>query len=348
MSNCASPLNRFNKSSKQLLVEMINAFNGVQLEADKLTFSDPEMLQADGKTEVKVMFRTNLGCSDEQRPVTYYRIEANRLEGLSHLVINSALIPDNTALLKAIFDQCGVLLEPELITIQEIYGGLTANQSDITNRVKRPFLQGFDEELDQPFVPDPDTDRDFLITFKDDHLVFFGRIQVLVRPALTLLGTTIARRMDFRDFYKDGAYARPPIDLYVPQGRLLVPDHLVTVLGDCKKTEAYLYEQKAGPINALGSRLADVLASLTGDLWHYTSDVVQDFNIYNSTILYNGLVTPEYSADDSRYSYVMVIELGALCRNLSGKLRIGYRYAAPGVPANRQYNPASATPLFQH
>ena len=348
MSNCASPLNRFNKPSKQLLVEMINAFNGVQLEADKLTFSDPEMLQADGKTEVKVMFRTNLGWSDEQRPVTYYRIEANRLEGLSHLVLNSDLIPDNAALLQAIFDQCGVLLEPELITIQEIYGGLTANQSDITNRVKKQFLQGFDEEPVQPFVPDPDTDRDFLITFKDNHLVFFGRIQVLVRPALKLLGTTIARRMDFRDFYKDGVYARPPIDLYIPQGRLLVDTHQSTPVGDGKQTQAYLYEQKAGAIVDIESQLASILMGLTGDAWDYTPNATVDFNIYNSTILYNGLVTPEYSADDSRYSYVMVIELGALCRNLSGKLRIGYRYAAPGVPANRQYNPASATPLFQH
>lgn len=348
MSNCASPLNRFNKPSKQLLVEMINKFNGVSLDADKLIFSDPEELQGDGKTEVKVKFQTNTGWSNEERPVTYYRIEANRLEDLSHLVINNDVLPDNEALLKAIFDQCGVLLEPDVIEIQEIYGGLTANQADITNRVKLNFLKGFDEVVDVPFQPPTDTDRDFKITFKDNHLVFFGHIYVLARPVIKLLDSTIARRMDFRDFYKDGVYGRPPIDLYIPQGRLLISELTRTPIGDPKQTEAYLYEQKAGPIIDVGNRLVGILMALTGDLWHYTPDATADFNIYNSTILYNGLVTPEYSADDSRYSYVMVIELGALCRNLSGKLRIGYRYSAPGVPANHQYNPASATPLFQH
>ncbi|MNQ02305.1 hypothetical protein D3C85_149770 [compost metagenome] len=347
MSNCASPLNRFNKPSKQLLVEMINTFNGTQLVADQLTFSDPEALDTEGKTEVKLMFRTNLGWSDEQRPMTYYRIEANRHEDLKTLVINAEGISDDASLLQAIFDQCGVLLEPSHIQIQEIYGGLDADQADITTRVTQPFLNGFNKVVEPPFAPDPDLDRNFMITF-DDHLVFFGYLHVLVRPALALLGKTIARRMDFRDFYKDGSTGRPPIDLYLPQGRLFIAEFTKTPLGDAKQTAAYLYEQKSGPIVDVANRLTGVLFALTGDLWHYTPDTVSDFNFYNSTILYNGLVSPEYSVDDPRYSYVLVIELGDLCRNLSGKLRIGYRYSSTTTPANKQFNPASATPLFQH
>lgn len=345
MSNCDYPLNRFNKPSKQLLVEMINKFNGARLEADQLLFGTPVPLQGDGKTSITVKFETDTGWSLESRIIIYYRIEANRHEQLKSLVIYAEYLGDNAAVLKAIFDQCGVLLEPDQIEVQEIFGGLEADQSDITNRITQPFLSGFDDVVDPPYMPDPDLDRNFKITFKDSHLLFFGYLHVMLRPAIELLGNNIARRMDFRDFYKDGVYGRPPVDLYIPEGRLLVAAPQCT---DVKKTEAYLYEQKAGPINALGSRIADVLVGLTGDVWHYSSDLVLDFNIYNSTILYNGLVTPEYSADDSRYSYVMVIELGSLCRNLSGKLRIGYRYSAPGVPTNHQFNPASATPLFQH
>lgn len=348
MSSCEYPLNRFNKPSKSLLVEMINKFNDTKLDASKLLFGVPVPLQADGLSSVTVKFRTDLGWSTEQRPVTYYRIEANRDEQLGRLVIHAETLADTPALLKAIFDQTGVLLEPELIEVQELFGGLLADQQDITNRVTRPFLKGFDEVVDLPYQPDPDLDRDFKITFKPEHLIFFGYLYVLVRPAINLLGNNISRRMDFRDFYKDGVFGRPPIDLYIPGGTLLIGPQHSTVVGDSKKTQAYLYEQKGGPIVAINNQLANILMALTGDVWHYTPDATVDFNIYNSTILYNGLVTPEYSADDPRYSYVMVIQLGEKCRNLSGVLRIGYRYSSPSTPANHQYNPASATPLFQH
>jgi hypothetical protein len=348
MSNCDYPLNRFNKPSKQLLVEMINAFNGASLKADQLIFGTPVPVQDDGKTNITVKFQTNTGWSLDSRIITYYRIEATRHEQLSRLVLHAESLPDTPALLDAIFQQTGVLLEPELIEVQEIFGGLDADQSDITNRVKQPFLQGFDEVPAVPFVHDPDLDRNFKISFKPDHLIFFGSIVVIVRPAINLLGNNIARRMDFRDFYKDGVFGRPPVDLYIPQGVLLVGPQHSTVIGDSKQTQAYLYEQKAGPIVAIDSQLHDILDRLTSDLWRYVPDATVDFNIYNSTILYNGLVSPEYSADDPRYSYVMVIQLGDKCRNLSGVLRIGYRYSSPAVPANHQINAASATPLFQH
>lgn len=347
MSNCDSPLNRFNQPSKSLLVEMINKFNAVRLAPDQLFFGDPEVVQGDGLTSVTVKFRENMGWSKESRPVTYYRIEANRHEQLSHLVVHAEHLADDAALLKAIFDQCGVLLEPALIEITEIFGGLDADQADINNRITHPFLNGFDPAADVPFVPDPDLDRNFKITFKDKHLIFFGHLFVMARPALTLLGNTVARRMDFRDYYRDGIKGRPPVDLYIPQGRILVGE-VITEQKQAKSVEAYLYEQKAGAITAVDSAMARILKGLTGDTWAYTPGTVSDFNIYNSTVLYNGLVTPEYSADDARYSYVMVIQLGDNCRNLSGLLRIGYRYSAPAVPGNRQINPASATPLFQH
>lgn len=347
MSNCAPPLNRFNQPSKLLLVEMINKFNAVRLDATQLVFSNPEVLQNDGLTQVTVKFRDKMGWSPESRPVTYYRIEANRHEQLSRLVVHAEYLADSTALLKAVFDQCGVLLEPDLVEITEIFGGLESDQTDISNLITQPFLNGFDGADDVPYMPDPDADRNFMIKFKANHLIFFGHLFVMARPALTLLGNTVARRMDFRDYYQDGIKGRPPVDLYIPQGRILVGDVWLDQK-QAKTVEAYLYEQKAGAITAVDSAMDKILKGLTGDVWVYTPDAVSDFNIYNSTVLYNGLVTPEYSADDSRYSYVMVIQLGDNCRNLSGLLRIGYRYSAPTVPGNRQINPASATPLFQH
>lgn len=346
MSNSQYPLNRFNKPSKQLLVEMINKFNGVRLDPDLLIFGLPAMVQPDGFTEVTVKFKESTGWSRESRPVRYHRVEANRTPELRNMVIHLETFTDPQLVVKALFDQCGLLLEPELIEIQEIYGGLEADQSDINLRITNTHLTGFDETVGEPWVPDPDLDRNFRITFSSDHLIFFGTINVLVRPSIKLLGVNISRQMDLRQYYQDGNTNRPPVDLYQPKGTLLVSGLSSHLLED-KKTEAYLYEQKAGAIIEPASQMAELLSYLTGDTWQYTPEATLDFNIYNSTIIYNGLVSSEYTADDPRYSYVMVIELGALCRNLSGLLRIGYRYSSPEVPTNHQYNPASVKPIFQ-
>lgn len=346
MSNTQYPLDRFNKTSKILLVEMINKFNGVRLDPDQLIFGTPVMVQEDGLTTVTVKFKESTGWSQESRPVRYHRVEANRTPGLSHLTVHLELFTDPQDVVKALFDQCGVLLEPELIEIQEIYGGLTADQSDITNRITTTHLNGFNDVTEEPWQPDPELDRNFKITFKPEHLVFFGHLYVMVRPSIKLLGVNISRQLDLRQYYLDGNLNRPPVDLYQPKGVLLVSGLSSHLLED-KKTEAYLYEQKVGAIVEPASEMAELLSYLTGDVWHYTPDATLDFNLYNSTIVYNGLVSSEYNADDPRYSYVMVIELGSLCRNLSGLLRIGYRYSSPEVPTSHTYNPASVKPIFQ-
>lgn len=346
MSNSRYPLNRFNKPSKVLLVEMINKFNGVRLDPDQLVFSTPTLLQEDGLTEVSVKFKESTGWSRDSRPIRYHRVELSRVPELRGLAIHLELFTDPQEVVKALFDQCGLLLEPDLIEIQEIYGGLDADQTDINNRITRTQLSGFNAVTEEPWTPDPDLDRNFKITFKPEHLVYFGELIVLVRPSIKLLGVTISRQLDLRQYYRDGNLNRPPVDLYQPKGVLLVSGLSSHLLEDMK-TEAYLYEQKAGAIVEPTNQLAEVLTFLTGDPWQYTPEAVLDFNIYNSTIIYNGLVSSEYSADDPRYGYVMVIELSDLCRNLSGLLRIGYRYSSPEVPTNHQYNPASVKPIFQ-
>lgn len=345
MSTKSHPTDRFNKPSKELLVEMINKFNGVRLEPGQLVFGTPTLLQGDGLTSIPVKFRSDMGWSDEEQHIRYFRIEANRHPELRSLVVHSEYVADSASLLKLVFDQCGVVLEPDVVIVKEIYGGLEADQYNLSTRIATPHLTGFNTIIDEPWRPDPELDRNFRITFADEHLLYFGHLHVMVRPALVHLGQTIAKRMDFRAFYQDGNLNRPPVDIYLPKGRILVGEGQPDPEGP-RSVEAYLYEQQAGPILAVEPGMAVLLTSLTGDSWVSQSGTVTDFNIYNSTILYNGLVSSQYSTDDPRYGYVMAIELGDACRNLSGLLRIGYRYSSSVTPANRQYNLAGSSALF--
>jgi hypothetical protein len=347
MSNSQYPLNRFNLPSKRLLVEMINKFNGVRLDASQLVFGTPELLKDDGLTSVTVKFDDKMPWDQSTRPVHYYRVEANKHPDLSHLVIHANPVLTDGELITQLLAQRGLYLEPELIEIQEIYGPLDSDQNDIGNRIVNAHLNGFDDVEAEPYVPNPDLDRNFKITFKPEHLVFFGHVYVMVRPVLALMGTTIARNMDFRQYYADGKGGRPPVDLYMPKGVLLMPEEFPSLPGKLR-AETYLYERKVGAVTELNSLLATILTELTGDAWHYTPDAVLDFNIYNSTISYNGLVSSEFNTDDPRYGYVLCLELGDLCRNLSGVLRIGYRYSSSTVPTNQQYNPSSVTPIFSY
>lgn len=345
MSNSQFPLNRFNLPSKRLLVEMINKFNGVRLDPTQLVFGTPELLKDDGLTSVPVKFDDKMPWDQSTRPLRYYRVEANRHPDLSHLVIHASPALTDNELIAQLLAQRGLYLEPELIEIQEIFGGLDADQTDINNRIVNAHLNGFNDVTEAPYVPSPDLDRNFKITFKPNHLVFFGHLYVMVRPVLHLLDTTIARNMDFRQYYLDGKGGRPPIDLYVGNGVLLMPDQFPLLPGKLR-AETYLYERKVGPVTENMADIATILTQLTGDAWHYTPNSVLDFNIYNSTITYNGLVSSEFNADDPRYGYVLYLELGDLCRNLSGVLRIGYRYSSSTVPTSQQYNPSSVNPIF--
>lgn len=345
MSNIQYPLNRFDKPSKELLVGMINKYNGVRLDPKQLVFGKPTLLDGSGLTEVSIQFHESMGWSREQKPLTYHRIEANRMPDLRTLVIHQESYDGQDALLKAVFDQCGVLLEPELLDIQEVFGYVDEDQSQLAVVVVTTDLTGFTPTAEEELVIDPNGDRSFKLTFKEDHLVYFGYLHVVVRPALKLLNTTIARRMDFRQYYIDGNLHRPPVDLYVPHGRLLVGDTWPD-RNEAKVVEAYLYELKPVQLSVLNGRLAEFLCEMTGDPWTYVADTPSAFNIYNSTISYNGLVSDVNSVGDPRYSYVLIIQLGSLCENLSGVLRIGYRYSSSQVPTNQQYNPASANPIF--
>jgi len=347
MSNSQYPLNRFNLPSKRLLVEMINKFNGVRLDPTQLVFGTPELLKDDGLTSVTVKFDDKMPWDQSTRPLQYYRVEANKHPDLSRMVIHSGPLVSDIGLINELLIQRGLYLEPGLVEIQEIYGGLEADQSDLNTRIVNAHLNGFNDVTEPPYTPNPDLDRNFKITFKPEHLVFFGHIYVMVRPVIALMDTTIARHMDFRAYYADGKGGRPPVDLYMPKGVLLMPDEPKALPGKLR-AETYLYEQKVGPLTELNSLLATVLTDLTGDAWHYTPDAALDFNIYNSTITYNGLVSSEFNADDPRYGYVLCLELGDLCRNLSGVLRIGYRYSSSTVPTNQQYNPSSVTPIFSY
>jgi predicted metalloprotease len=71
-----------------------------------------------------------------------------------------------------------------------------------------------------------------------------------------------------------------------------------------------------------------------------------DFNVAGIRVLYNGLVSKEHPVTDHAFNYVIAFELGSQCSNLSGVLKIAYRYSDSLTPANQPYNRAAPMPLF--
>ena len=69
--------------------------------------------------------------------------------------------------------------------------------------------------------------------------------------------------------------------------------------------------------------IAELLSTVAGDEW-VLSGTSAPFNLTGSTVLYNGLVAGSGVSVNTKYTKVLVLQLGALCSNLGGKLTIWY------------------------
>lgn len=336
-------LSRYNKPSKELFVDYINDLNSRRLSPTQLVFGIPIQLTPDGISKVSVKFATELGWSTEEEFLTYRRVELSNL--LRDMPITIHVAEHETSdILKAIKEQWGILLEESLITLAPAPTSIAV----IAPVTDLPGFTAEDGVDDPPFLPSEEN-RDYILTFKAEHLIFFGQIKVQTRPSIKLLGTTIDSLMDLRLYYYDGTFDKPPVDIYIPNGELLLSDEVVEC-GERRHYESWLYVVKESGDdaveNVVSSYLTRLLTQLTGDVWISDPTMRTDFNLSGLRVLYNGFVSKEHPVTNHAYNYVIALELSSLCSNLSGILKIGYRYSDSRTPGNLSYNQSSVLPIF--
>lgn len=345
----APRFDRYGKKCKDLLVDYINDHNNRALAPDQLVFGDPVTKDDTGLTEIVVGFSPLTGWSDEKEVMAYYRVEpAKFLFGKPMVIYISGYT--STDIYNAIYQQYGILIEPGLVELELV----TRSFPDAAPNTQ---ILGFQPVDDEPLLLTPaprDADvpaylenRNYRLRFKQTHLIFFGEIEIYTRRAVESLGTSIDSLMDLREYYSDGNMNLPQVDLLIPRGELFVDELAIPAYADRRAVEAMLFNLKQGDPVSTSSKLPALFRKLTKDDWISVSEMA-DFNLCGAKILYNGLVYKDYTLGKDAYNYVVAIELSGRCQNLTGIIKIGYRYSDSKIPGNNPYNQASVLPLFIH
>jgi len=326
---------RYDKPSKDILVDFINAHNNTRFAPTDLFFGDPVAKSPYGLTEVQLRLNSELGFQDQPKTLTYWRVDIQDAARQSSLTIHST---DQTkeGLIKALFKQCGLYLESDLVDFTQI-------PQPIQENLSIPDLDGFDPGSGGNSELPEAGNMTFRLSFSDQHLIFIGELTVHVRPSITLLDKGIDSRMDLRAFYADGRTDLPPVDLLIPKGELYVSEDVFpTSLR--RKIELVLYSYKTDTQLGVENTLPQLLHSLTHDAW-VSVDRDAPFNLYGATVVYNGFVTVDEPLTCESYNYVLCLRLSNRCSNLRGLLKIGYRYASSQVPGDQKFDHGYVPPV---
>jgi hypothetical protein len=336
-------LGRYGKKSKDLLVDYINDHNNRDLHPDQLEFGAPSTMNEHGLTEIMVGFSPLNGWGDEKQIMAYYRVEPSVFLKGQPVVIYVGGYTD-IDIYNAIYQQYGILIEPEFAQLELI----TRSLPDATRNVT---VNGFEAEssngepVPQEPVPAYLENRNYTLRFKQTHLIFFGELQIYTRRAVESLGISIDSLLDLRTYYADGNMNVPQVDLLIPKGELYVTREVFPQHYQRRAVEAMLYGMKVDNLLDVAWQLPTLLATLTKDKWVATQ-TPSEFNLFGAKVIYNGFVSKDQTLENAGYNFVVAIELGALCTNLTGIIKIGYQYSSSDTPGNNPYNQASVLPLF--
>jgi len=336
-------LGRYGKKSKDLLVDYINDHNNRDLQPDQLVFGPPSTMNEYGLTEITVGFSPDTGWGDEKQVMAYYRVEPSVFLKGQPLVIYVSGYTD-TDIYNAIYQQYGILIEPEFAQLELI----TRSLPDATRNV---MVNGFDAEssngepVPQEPVPAYLENRNYTLQFKQTHLIFFGELQIYTRRAVESLGISIDSLLDLRTYYADGNMNVPPVDLLIPKGELYISRELFPEHATRRGLESMLYAMKVNNLLDVAWQMPTLLRVLTKDHWMAQTEP-SAFNLYGAKVIYNGFVSKDQTLENAGYNFVVAIELGVLCTNLTGIIKIGYQYSSSDIPGNNPYNQASVLPLF--
>lgn len=335
----------FSKPSKEQLVDYINRKNNRLLDPDLLLFGIPVLLDETGLTEVDISFKSTSGWSQEKSRFTYNRIDLSIMLRGQAMVVH---VSDDSeaAVYKAIFEQYGIFIEPELST-------LTLDALSLPDLTPIDELPSFEPEGVEPLPPvveDPPPyliNKNYTLRMDAGNLVYFGSIRVVTRRSIELLGTTIDSLLDLREFYATGSMDLPRIDLLTPNGVFQLTDSGFG-LTTRRAYESYLFNIPVDTILGPDTKLASILSVITGDTWVSDEARPSNFNLKGSRVLHNGFVSKDYPSHAPAFNYVIAVELGKFCANLTGVLKIAYRYSDANNPSNLPYDRSYVAPLFNH
>lgn len=304
------PINRYGLPMYDILVDYINHQNNRNFPTTFLAFSEPTPIGEDGLVTVEVSFTSESGWSLADPGTLEYKRQfisdavPNRLLTIHTTEVNE------TAVIAALLDQYGLFLDAGTYRLVE---------TDESGEVLVDPLPEFE-------VND---DRWFSLIMENTHLLLEGSVPIRRVASISLLGTTISRLLDIRQFYTDVSSGRFPTEMYV--------SNLCMISGS--RLGQWLYYVKED--NLMSDHVLETLKELTGDEWVLSEDP-HDFNLYGFQVVYNGLSSDEYKTTDPNYPYVLVISLSELCTNLQGVIAIGYRNDRkqhPGYIGGRDIRP---------
>jgi hypothetical protein len=333
----------FSKPSKEQLVDFINYKNDRLFAPEQISFGLPALLEPTGLSTVDLMFVDPTGWTSDKAPFRYNRVDIAMLIGGPFVI----WVKEHTeeAVYQAILEQYGILIEKDVSELNLISRSLV----DITPVHEIPSFDAVDEEdseVVEPFPPALDN-RNYVLAMLPGHLLWYGNIKVHTRRAIEGLGTSIDSRMDLREFYKTGSYDLPRVDLLTPNGVYLLCEQGISHK-ERRAYESVLYGIAKGTILGTDTTLAAILSQLTGDPWVAVDGQQVDFNLRGSEVVYNGFVSKDFPSHVQAYNYVIAINLGELCGNLTGLLKIAYRYADTNTPSDLLYDRSHVMTVFQH
>lgn len=333
---------RYSKPSKQLLLDYLNYVNNRRFTLQQLDFGKPEQVDTLGLTRIEVIPISGF-IESHSTLITYERISLAKVFHCDSITVYSRRL-DLKSILAAIKEQYHVLLE-------EPYFSLEQDSTSLIEVVGDQFLDGFvaPGQLPLPELGDDVTYNysealgDLILTTREDHLLFSGKLRVLVRPAMQLLGESIASRLSVRDFYRDHRdQYKIPIELVLKENPTRVKRQQFSQTPEYRTWVEKLIALKQDYLLGEGHELAQLAQRLTGDVWQACEEPAP-FNLYGAEVMYNGVNTGDYYSGDQAYNKVLVLKLGDACTNLSGYWKINYIDPRARTTC---LDPASVPPIF--
>lgn len=303
------PITRYNTPMHHILVSYINHQNNRNFSNTHLTFLEPTSIGEQGLVEVSVVFTPESGLSSTSPgKLTYKRQEIKEAVPNGMFIIHTVDVTAES-IKQALLEHYGFFLDEGTYTVIETdSAGIETTPPD-------------DIELSE--------DRWFLLRLNNTHLLFEGEVMIRRVASIALLGTTISRLLDLREYYQDVSAGVFPVELYTANFSMV----LGTELG------RWLYY--INDTNHFPDHVASALSKTTGDPW-VVNETPSPFNIAGYQIVYNGLNNDQYQSTDANYPYVLVIRLSEMCTNLQGCITLGYRNDKkhhPGYVGGRDIRP---------
>lgn len=145
-----------------------------------------------------------------------------------------------------------------------------------------------------------------------DNLMFSGSMEVFVRPLNKLLERDIRTHLNIYEYFSTNKDVNKP-DIQV----------VFKVKQPSKGFDLLLKGLQPNDKIEMGSSVIHLAKDLTGDEWT-TYPAVKEFNLFHSTVVYNGLNTGKFFSGSKQHSHVLVLRIGDYCSNLKGLWIIPY------------------------